>query len=42
MTATSVLVTQRPGRPGRAGRTAKARLPWANPAVYFVALIAIA
>lgn len=38
MTATSVLVTQRPGRSGRA---AKPRLPWAHPAVYFVALIAI-
>ena len=35
MTATSVLVTQRPGK------TARARLPWANPTVYFVALIVV-
>ena len=38
MTATSVLVTQ---RKARTGRVAKPRLPWANPAVYFVALIAV-
>ncbi|MFJ5000011.1 carbohydrate ABC transporter permease [Microbacterium sp. NPDC088619] len=41
MTATSVLVTQRPARLGRPGRTAKPKLPWAHPTVYFVALIAV-
>ncbi|MCK2030748.1 carbohydrate ABC transporter permease [Microbacterium galbinum] len=37
MTATSLLVTQRPGRTGRA----RPRLPWAHPTVYFVALIVV-
>jgi raffinose/stachyose/melibiose transport system permease protein len=41
MTATSVLVTQRPGRTGRPGRAPRPRLPWANPTVYFVALIVV-
>ena len=38
MTATSLLVTQ---RPGRTGRSARPRLPWAHPTVYFVALIVV-
>lgn len=38
MTATSVLVTHRATRPGR---PARARLPWAHPAVYLVALLAV-
>ncbi|MCP5810167.1 hypothetical protein NL321_28885, partial [Klebsiella pneumoniae] len=40
MTATSLLVTQRPSRAGR--RAARPPLPWANPAVYVVAAIAVA
>ncbi|WP_067353930.1 carbohydrate ABC transporter permease [Microbacterium hydrocarbonoxydans] len=38
MTATSLIVTR---RTGRAGRPSRERLPWANPTVYFVALLAI-